>query len=174
MIIYDLVCANFHQFEGWFRGLEDYESQLSKSLIRCPICDSERIERKVSAPKVQQKANQKPERASNAKDQGSTGSTIAPDPEQAVSLPLAQVSGLDSEQYAQVQKMLKQVHDYIDSNFTDVGNKFSSKVKEMHSGDAEPENIKGNASKEELEELNELGINTMAVPPKPVDKNKMN
>jgi hypothetical protein len=161
MIIYDLLCSNFHQFEGWFRGLEDYESQKARSLVRCPICDTEEVDRKVSAPKVTQKSNAK------------ATSSVAEKAEQ-ITHALPQLSGTNSEQYAQVQKMLKQVHKYIDSNFTDVGNQFSEKAKEIHNGDAEPENIKGSATSEQLKELSDMGISTMPIPPKPVDKNKLN
>lgn len=165
MIIYDLVCTNFHQFEGWFRGLDDFNDQKARELVRCPICDSEEVERKISAPKVTQKSNAKVSGAANKTPENSTVSA-----DQSVTT----VSSINAEQYAHVQKMVAKVHEYIDQNFTDVGNKFAAKAKEIHSGDAQPENIKGSASRDEIEELNELGIGTVAIPPKPLDKNKLN
>ncbi len=38
MIIYDLVCAQGHSFEGWFDGADDYEKQHRKGILTCPVC----------------------------------------------------------------------------------------------------------------------------------------
>ena len=49
MIVYDLVCAHQHRFEGWFDSAEDYARQREVTMIRCPICDDAAIERRPSA-----------------------------------------------------------------------------------------------------------------------------
>lgn len=38
MIVYDLKCANGHQFEGWFQDGSAFEEQQSRKQISCPIC----------------------------------------------------------------------------------------------------------------------------------------
>ena len=45
MIIYDLVCAHEHRFEGWFGSAGDFDRQREASLVRCPICDDAAIDR---------------------------------------------------------------------------------------------------------------------------------
>ena len=40
MIVYDLKCANGHQFEGWFQDGNAFEEQQSRKQISCPICGS--------------------------------------------------------------------------------------------------------------------------------------
>jgi hypothetical protein len=49
MIVYDLVCAQQHRFEGWFASTEDYARQHDQTMIRCPVCDDVAIERRPSA-----------------------------------------------------------------------------------------------------------------------------
>ena len=49
MIVYDLICAQQHRFEGWFASAEDFSRQRKETLIRCPLCDDATIERRPSA-----------------------------------------------------------------------------------------------------------------------------
>lgn len=49
MIVYDLICAQEHRFEGWFASNEDYARQQEQTMIRCPLCDDAAIERRLSA-----------------------------------------------------------------------------------------------------------------------------
>src|SRR5881409_3047414 len=49
MIVYDLVCAHQHRFEGWFASTEDFARQRDETMIRCPVCDNGTIERRPSA-----------------------------------------------------------------------------------------------------------------------------
>ena len=49
MIVYDLICARRHTFEGWFASTEDFECQRESTLLRCPVCDDLAIERLPSA-----------------------------------------------------------------------------------------------------------------------------
>jgi hypothetical protein len=49
MIVYDLICAHQHRFEGWFESAGEYTRQREGSVIRCPICDDAAIERRPSA-----------------------------------------------------------------------------------------------------------------------------
>jgi hypothetical protein len=49
MIVYDLICAHQHRFEGWFESAGEYARQRDEAVIRCPICDDAAIERRPSA-----------------------------------------------------------------------------------------------------------------------------
>ena len=49
MIVYDLICAQQHRFEGWFASAYDFVRQREGTLIRCPLCDDAAIERRPSA-----------------------------------------------------------------------------------------------------------------------------
>src|SRR5260370_16932485 len=49
MIVYDLICAQQHRFEGWFGSSEEFTRQRGDALIHCPMCDDAEIERRPSA-----------------------------------------------------------------------------------------------------------------------------
>lgn len=52
MIHYALVCDGGHDFDGWFRDSETFESQASGGLVSCPFCASTNVTRGVMAPHV--------------------------------------------------------------------------------------------------------------------------
>jgi len=140
VVIYDLICDSGHEFEGWFKNSDEFSSQQESKILVCPFCGSESVIKKVTAPKLTKKSN-----ASNAVTE-KLPETVA-----------AGASG-SGEQYAQLQAMLSQVHDFVDKNFVDVGNKFADEALSIHRGEKEPANIRGTASKTELQELADEGV----------------
>lgn len=50
MIVYNLVCKNGHEFEGWFRDSSAYDTQASAGKLCCPTCNSRRVEKAIMAP----------------------------------------------------------------------------------------------------------------------------
>ncbi|WP_419815409.1 DUF1178 family protein [Glacieibacterium sp.] len=57
MIVFDLRCTDAHVFEAWFGSTGDYEAQLGRGLIECPICGDSGIAKAVMAPAVPSKGN---------------------------------------------------------------------------------------------------------------------
>ena len=49
MIAFDLMCANGHLFECWFKDNSSYEEQKSAGIVNCPVCNDTQIE-KVFSP----------------------------------------------------------------------------------------------------------------------------
>ncbi|WP_017668671.1 DUF1178 family protein [Sandarakinorhabdus sp. AAP62] len=68
MIVYDLVCDAAHRFEAWFGSSSDYEDQLQRGLLSCPLCGSAKVGKAVMAPAVPAKSNQKAATQSLATD----------------------------------------------------------------------------------------------------------
>jgi hypothetical protein len=52
MKVLDLNCHNQHQFEGWFASEDDFQGQLSRGLVECPVCASHQINKRLSAPRL--------------------------------------------------------------------------------------------------------------------------
>jgi hypothetical protein len=50
--VFDLVCANEHSFEGWFASENDFETQIEKGQLSCPICGSAEVHRTPSAARL--------------------------------------------------------------------------------------------------------------------------
>lgn len=52
MKVLDLHCAQGHAFEGWFAGEDDFQSQLQRGLLQCPMCGSAEVRKALSAPRL--------------------------------------------------------------------------------------------------------------------------
>ena len=157
MIIYDLVCDFNHSFEGWFKNTDDMQTQQADGLLTCPVCDSDQVSKKLTAPNVGKKSNSPP-----AVSSGHTKQEVAIG------------SGQSPEKFEKLQKMLSQVHSYIEQNFQDVGNRFSEEAISIHRGEKDASNICGTASPEQIKEMAEEGVEAIPLPPKPIDRKKIN
>jgi len=155
VVIYDLICDSGHEFEGWFKNSDELVSQQESKILICPFCGTEAVTKKVTAPKLTKKSN----------------STVVVEQS---SETVAAGIGSSSEQYGQLQKMLGQVHEFVDQNFVDVGNRFADEALSIHRGEKEPANIRGTASKSELKELADEGVSAVPLPSKPIDKKDLN
>ena len=51
MKVFDLACEHEHRFEGWFGSAEDYDAQLARGLVECPVCTSKAIRKLLAAPR---------------------------------------------------------------------------------------------------------------------------
>ena len=52
MIRYALACEHEHDFEGWFGSSSDYDDQLAKGQLECPVCASRAVRKQIMAPAV--------------------------------------------------------------------------------------------------------------------------
>jgi hypothetical protein len=59
MIIFDLRCApQGHVFEAWFGSTADFDGQVARGLVSCPICGSGEVTKAPMAPNLAAKGNQ--------------------------------------------------------------------------------------------------------------------
>ncbi len=52
MILFNLVCAAEHQFEGWFRDGATYDAQAAEGAIACPVCGDHGVRKAPMAPRL--------------------------------------------------------------------------------------------------------------------------
>lgn len=52
MILYNLLCAQGHEFEGWFRDGAAFDGQAAASEIQCPSCGDRSVRKAPMAPCV--------------------------------------------------------------------------------------------------------------------------
>lgn len=50
MIRYNLRCENGHDFDGWFRSSDGFESMQAAGQVECTICGTVRVEKALMAP----------------------------------------------------------------------------------------------------------------------------
>jgi len=138
MIIFDLLCAHGHAFEGWFASGAEFDRQKDARLVTCPVCDGSDVERRPSA-RV---------RVTKAAD-------AAPTP-----VPAARgdaIAGISPELLAKLREVVR--------NTEDVGERFPEEARKIHYDEAPPRSIRGQASREEAEALADEGIEFSPLPP---------
>lgn len=52
MIRYALTCDHDHGFETWFASSADYDAQVERGLVECPVCGSVQVRKQIMAPAV--------------------------------------------------------------------------------------------------------------------------
>ena len=165
-----LICENAHQFEGWFAGSDAVLSQSKKGLIDCPYCGAVKVEKQLAAPNLstpKTKARQQPDKAKLA---SAEGAQAAPTQAPAPAMPAGAPSGQAAIAYhAALRHAVQQLHKTIKTDFTNVGENFAEKAREIHYGEAEEANIYGTCTKEETEELLDEGVEIMPLPDLPPD-----
>ena len=145
--VFDLQCDLGHVFEGWFSSLDNYETQHAKGLLSCPVCDSRKVAKKLSAPRIN-KGRAEPQRTPSAtKGQGA-----------------APVAAPGANEMAQLQAQVLQHIRQIVRNTDNVGDRFAQEARRMHEGEIEERAIRGTATVQEREALADDGIVVLPIP----------
>lgn len=143
MIIYDLTCDQEHRFEGWFASAAEYARQSSKGLVECPLCGSSKTHRVASASYVHTSVGAKP--AEHRDERGEA------------------YYGAGSRKRLPTEALSKLVR-YIVENTEDVGADFPDEARRIHYRETENRQIRGTASRDEVTELREEGIEVVSLP----------
>ncbi len=144
MKVLDLLCAHGHGFEGWFGSEDDFQSQLARGLVQCPMCASADIRKALSAPRLNLRSNQ---------GSGPDQPTAAPHPPPATGKDAALASVP-----AELQAAWLQLSRRIVANTEDVGTRFAQEARRMHHGEIEERGIRGQATAQEAAQLLDEGI----------------
>lgn len=76
----------------------------------------------------------------------------------------SRAAGKAEEKEISPGKALQMLHQYIDKNFEDVGNKFAEVALKIHFGEEEKRNIKGTTTPQEDDNLREEGVQFIKIP----------
>ncbi|HTO49754.1 MAG TPA: DUF1178 family protein [Burkholderiales bacterium] len=145
MIVFELICAEEHRFEGWFGSAEAFEQQRDAGLLVCPVCSSAAVGKLPSA---------RIRRGSQPATEGKPSSASEPQK------PVAQGSTMTLASF--IDQVLKHTED--------VGARFPEEARKIHHEEAPRRGIRGTASREEAEALADEGIAVFPLPiPPPED-----
>ena len=135
MIKYNLLCADCEiTFDSWFASSKEYEKLKKKKLLVCHNCNSQKVEKSLMAPQL----------INSKKKQRET---------------------LDIAKYKDVKKTIKDYQKFIKENFKYVGENFAFEARSVHYDKKKnTKGIYGNASKKDLKELKEEGIEAQMIP----------
>ena len=135
MIKYKLECKNCEiTFDSWFATSKEYEKLKKRKLLACYNCESSEVEKTLMAPKF---INSKKKSKNN----------------------------LDQSKSVEIKKTIKKYQKFIKKNFDYVGEKFAYEARSIHYGNKKfSKGIYGKATKNDLKELKEEGIETEMIP----------
>jgi hypothetical protein len=135
MIKYKLACKNCETtFDSWFASSKEFEKLKKKSLLICHVCSSTKVDKTLMAPSLR----------NNKKDKK---------------------NDLEVNRYENVKKTIKNYQKFIKENFKFVGENFAYEARSIHYNlKKKSKGIYGNASKKDLMELKEEGIDTQMIP----------
>ena len=151
MIVFDLLCAKGHRFEGWFNSKGDYDSQKERGLLSCPKCSTVKVERVPSATRA---------------NLGAQPPKPAPAATPMVKTP--EMDGKDA--FAIAQMLYSRMLDEVLTKTEDVGRDFPAEARKIHYEEAPARAIRGQATQDEHDALVDEGIPVARFPVPPTDK----
>lgn len=141
MIRFSLHCDHAHDFEGWFRSNDDFETQRKRGFVSCPECGSQKVEKALMAPAVSTSRKQE------------------------------KIALAMGDEQRKVMAALKELSEKVRQNAENVGDKFAEEARKIHFGETEARGIYGAATLDEARGLAEDGIDFMPLPVFPDDRN---
>jgi len=163
MITFDLKCKNGHNFEGWFRNREDFDSQTEKDAIACPLCGSTKISKRLSPVAVHTGRRVEPSRPEVREQIEKSGKLLQTDA--SARAPQASSAEPDRTKNAvKAEPFLRALGEFVQKNFEDVGKSFAEEARKIEYGEADARNIRGSVTPEEEKDLKEEGINFVKIP----------
>src|SRR6266446_4548359 len=144
MIVFDLLCAAGHPFEGWFGSADDFASQKARNLVQCPNCGSAEVRRVPSAARFNLGAQPRP---ANAPDK------------------TPEMEGKDP--FAIAQMLYSRMLDELLTKSEDVGKEFPAEARKIYYQEVPARAIRGQATEQEHDELIDEGIPVARLPVPP-------
>ena len=138
MIKYNLTCKCNCTFDSWFASSEEFGRLMKKKLITCIECNSNNVNKSIMAPNV---TSSKKIDNINYKFQKNIKKKII-----------------------EYQKFIKKNCKYVGDNFAQEARNIYYNEKETKDNEKETKGIYGRVTAEEIDELNEEGIETTTIP----------
>ena len=138
MIKYNLTCKCNYTFDSWFASSEEFGKLMKKKLITCIECNSNNVNKSIMAPNI---FSSKKIDNTNYKFQKNIKKKII-----------------------EYQKFIKKNCKYVGDNFAQEARSIYYNEKETKDNEKETKGIYGRVTAEEIDELNEEGIETTTIP----------
>jgi|TARA_B100001063_G_scaffold243610_1_gene274629 hypothetical protein len=135
MIKYKLTCKECNIFfDSWFASSNEFEKLKKKKLLNCHNCNSQKIEKTLMAPKLMNRSYLKSSEEKNVK-------------------------------LREVKNKIREYQKFIKENFDYVGDNFAYEARSIHYNQKKKnKGIYGTASKKEITELKEEGVEAELIP----------
>ena len=135
MIKYKLICKKCDfSFDSWFASSKEYEKLKSKNFLNCHKCNSQKVEKTLMAPQLINKNS---------------------------------IYNLEKKNMKlnEIKNKIKEYQKFIKSNFDYVGENFAYEARSLHyNKQNKKKGIYGTATKNEIQELKEEGVEAEMIP----------
>ena len=135
MIKYKLICKSCDfLFDSWFASPKEYEKLKSKNFLNCHKCNSQKVEKTLMAPQLINR-----NRIDNLEKRNT--------------------------KLNEIKNKIKEYQKFIKSNFDYVGENFAYEARSLHYNKKnKKKGIYGTATKNEIRELKEEGVQAEMIP----------
>ena len=135
MIKYKLICKKCNfSFDSWFSTSREYEKLKNKNFLNCHNCNSKKVEKTLMAPKLINKSKLKDFK-------------------------------IENEENKQIKNKIKEYQKFIKNNFDYVGDNFAYEARSIHYNEKrKSKGIYGTATKSEIKELRDEGVEAEMIP----------
>ena len=135
MIKYRLICKDCETtFDSWFASSKEYERLKKKNFVNCHTCNSLSVEKTLMSPSVFMSKNDSK-------------------------------TDIQIQKYKKTKRIILKYQEFIKKNFDYVGENFVCEARSVYYKNKKAsKGIYGTATKEDLEELKDEGIETESIP----------
>lgn len=151
MIKYSLICRAGHEFEGWFQNSAVFDAQSANDMVVCPSCGSHDVHKALMSPAVATRSN----RAEAVQNRPTPG----PDTAMHAYVPPA------------IAEIVRNIRAELETKADYVGSDFAEEARKIHYEESPERGIYGEATSEEVAELDAEGIPVFALPVLPEERN---
>ncbi|MEM7567897.1 MAG: DUF1178 family protein, partial [Pseudomonadota bacterium] len=125
MIRYDLLCANGHRFDAWFRNSGDFDNQAEAGLLDCPTCADTRVTKALMTPGVRTARG----RAEAVEEDTAEASAPRPVPKPPVPVPAMPPEVMQAAaRVAAMRQMAAALHRHVTETAENVGKGFAKEA----------------------------------------------
>ena len=142
-IKFSLICECKSKFEGWFPSNEDYENQLAKGQLLCPMCDSTKVRKDIMSPNIKKKS------IKTSRQRGKQT--------------MMEMAKGQMVMGGRARTLLRQLEKHVKDKFENVGKNFAKEARKAVKGKRNEE-FYGTATKKEANDLINDGIDLFHVP----------
>lgn len=143
MKVLSLQCGLRHPFEGWFVDEADFQHQVARGILTCPLCGHHEIVKLPSAPHLNLRSDPRDTQLVDAT--GTVATSSEPD-----------AQALQTAVWQALRHLVRQSDN--------VGDRFADEALAMHRGDIEARSIRGRATQEQTQQLLDEGVDVVPLP----------
>lgn len=163
MKVLNLQCGLGHRFEGWFGNEAEFQSQVSRGLLNCPMCGESGIIKMPSAPRLNLRGAENP----NAPVGSSSNGVVSGTSDRFVSDhrpdSSSETTSLGVPSFDAKAVLVSALRELV-ARTEDVGNRFAEEARRMHYGEEAARPIRGQATLDDALALQDEGIGILPLP----------